>query len=95
MRLRAASLLVLGFGVTAVWACSLNPQPLPPETYDAGSDSTAMAAPDGAGGADVAVDVVTTPNSDAATDADAAVDAQTDASEADAEADATFDARPE
>ena len=99
MRLLAASLLALAFGGTAVGACSLNPQPLPPDTNDGSIDGATMGLVDSGGGSDAAVDVMSVPDNDASDAAGA--DAETDASDAgasdsgDVDADTTFDARPE
>lgn len=89
MRFRAAFLLVVvcsaGFA-----ACSLNPQPLPPDTNDGGfkGGDAALGAPDANGGG---MDSAPVPEADAASEAeaDASIDADLDASDA---SDATDDA---
>jgi len=80
--------------IAASWACSLSPQPYPPDNYDAGVDAS-LGAIDG-GNSDVKpgtdggsnLDAMTPPSGDGG---DAATDAEaSDAS--DAETDATSDA---
>jgi hypothetical protein len=66
---------VLGLLGAAAWACTLNPQPLPPESaaaepgaYDAGgSDSSALGRGDGTGGG--TLDSSPPPSPDAGSDA--------------------------
>ncbi len=104
MRLRRFTLVLLCAGAAAIWACSLNPQPLPPDTNDAGIDGMVTYSPDAGGGGvdangsnidgavptgDASVDA---PETDATTDApsDASEDAS-DASDTDAIADAGED----
>ena len=94
-------LVVLGLGVAA--ACSLNPQPYPPDTNDGGKggfDATTSDVANGLGDSgsveDAAEETSPPPGSDAggdaATDAgDAETDAATDAA-SDAESDAATDA---
>jgi hypothetical protein len=72
------------------WACSLNPQPLPPDTNDASLDVYAI--PDGVGGGtdSASGDGMTPQNGDAAADgAEDASDAALDATDG---GDATVDA---
>ncbi len=93
MRLRVFTLVLLGFGAAAVWACSLNPQPLPPETpIDAGIDSSLAFGPEAGGGVDGSFDASPPPTggdadasdaSDASEDAGDASDASDDARDAD------------
>ena len=88
MRLRVVSLFISCVALGAVWACSLNPQPLPPDGYDA-SDAALSASPDGAGGTDASTEDGGVPmGGDASTDAgdagDAAEDARDDADAMDA-----------
>jgi hypothetical protein len=90
MRLRLPALVLLCSGAAVVWACSLNPQPFPPDNYDASADATMSTGPDGAGGVpDGSTEDAVVPQSDAST-TDASVDAA-DASDA-SDADATDDA---
>jgi hypothetical protein len=87
MRLRVVTLFGVGVAAAAFWACSLNPQPFPPDNADGSADATATfkdaagGSPDGTFDNDGAV-----PQADAGADAsaDAANDAA-DASESDAE----------
>ena len=87
MRVRVFTLVLLGSGVAAVWACSLNPQPLPPETNDASVDGMVMYGPDAAGGgldANSSNADGATPSGDASVDGgenDATTDAPSDASD--------------
>jgi hypothetical protein len=81
MRLRVVSLLCSCFALGAVWACSLNPQPLPPDGYDGSADAGVGSMPD-ASSADAYLDLDgTIPPTDASTDAGEAGDAS-DASDA-------------
>ncbi len=82
MRFRAVVILVM-VGSAAFAACSLNPQPLPPDTTDAGKGFDASFAPDGLGGGvdSAAEDTGPAPND---ADADAASDASEDASDGNA-----------
>ncbi len=89
MRLRLVSLFVSCVALGAVWACSLNPQPFPPDSYDASVDVALTSNPDsGAGNSDA------TAGSDGSVPSgdDAAVDASSDGDAGDA-ADAAEDAR--
>ena len=95
-RILAAFVCVVAcFGVAL--ACSLNPQPLPPDSPDG-----AMTATDGAGGGfdgnafgDAGVPTDGAPTAtDAEADVDAATDAGTDAG-TDAASDASLDAEPD
>ena len=96
MRLRLVLAIVLLCAVAAVWACSLNPQPIPPDTYDASFDVMTNPAPDAAGGVPESGsgdDGATPTTADGGSDANAA-DAESDAEDAaDAEdaSDATDD----
>jgi hypothetical protein len=86
MRLRRFTVVLLCSGAAAVWACSLNPQPLPPDTNDAGFDGMVTYGPDAGGGVDAngSNGDGATPTGDASVDAfetDAATDAPSDASE--------------
>jgi len=63
MRLRVVSLFLSCSAIAAVWACALNPQPLPPDGYDASADTSLGMSPDGSGGADGAADDGTVPTS--------------------------------
>jgi hypothetical protein len=94
--------LIFVVGGAAFWACSLNPQPYPPDSYDASADTTSLNAMDGAGGTDSGSfgDGATPPNDAAVVDSptggfdasDAATDAALDADAApDAESDAARD----
>jgi hypothetical protein len=71
MRRRVLTLVFLFSGAAAVWACSLNPQPLPPETADGGIDGSMLSGPDSAGGGFDAgnADTSPPPAGDASTDA--------------------------
>ena len=96
MRLRLASLVLVCSGTAVVWACSLNPQPFPPDTYDASADVSLTNGPDAAGGMpdgsfeDVALPPGDASAPDSSVDADASSDAS-DASDADDAADARDD----
>lgn len=93
MRLRLASFVLFCSGTAVVWACSLNPQPFPPDTYDASADVTLSTSPDAAGGIpDGAMDDGETPKGDASADASEA-DASSDASDAADAFDDASDAR--
>ena len=81
MRLRLVLLLVISVVAGAAWACSLNPQPLPPDTVDAGIDASLNAGPDAAGGVP---DGAVPTGGDAA--ADGGEDAETDAGDAESDA---------
>ncbi|HEY1956336.1 MAG TPA: hypothetical protein VGH28_12005 [Polyangiaceae bacterium] len=97
--------MVLGLiGVGVVAACSLNPQPYPPDTNDGGfggADATAGDAAnafgDGGSSEDAALEAEPPPQPDASDasdgESDAEGDAQTDASDAESDdaADATTD----
>ena len=89
MRLRVVTLFVSCSALAAVWACGLNPQPLPPDGYDASEDTALAANPDAGGGVDGSTEDGSVPSGD-----DAATDAS-DASESDASdsGDAADDAR--
>ena len=53
MRLRVVTLFFSCSAIAAVWACSLNPQPLPPDGYDgSAADTGIMSSPDAGGGTD-------------------------------------------
>ncbi len=100
MRLRVFTLVCLFSGAAAVWGCSLNPQPLPPDTADGGIDASQLSGPDATGGADAGntADTSPPPTGDASIDAteDAGEDANdasdaSDGSESDALADAGED----
>ena len=89
MRLRLFLLFVFFGAVVAAGACSLNPQPYPPENYDASVDGSLTSGPDATGTpADGAADDGSIPGSeDAATDAgDASLDAAADATDAESDA---------
>ena len=88
MRLRIVSLFVSCVALGAVWACSLNPQPLPPDGYDAAADAALTSSPDGAGGVDGNADDGAVPSGD-----DASIDSSTDASDAGDASDAPEDSR--
>ncbi len=90
MRLRVLSLVLLCSGAAVVWACSLNPQPLPPDTADAGIDSSLVMGPDASGGADGGTTADASPPP---TGEDAAVDASDASSDASDASDASDDAR--
>jgi len=81
MRLRIVVLVAFVVATLFAWACSLNPQPLPPDTIDSGSKG----ALDGSFAADVGTSgdgaLTDTPESGAQSDADAS-DATTDAEDA-------------
>jgi hypothetical protein len=93
--------LIFVAGGAAFWACSLNPQPYPPDSYDASADQATLADKDASGGADVGNSFGdgATPNDAAVVDSptggsdasDAATDAQLDA-ESDAARDGESDA---
>jgi len=85
MRLRVVSIVLSCSAIAAVWACSLNPQPLPPDGYDASTDGVLATSPDGSGSADGSTKDSGMPPAD-----DAASDASDDASDA---GDAAEDAR--
>jgi len=91
MRRRVLTLVLLCSGAAACWACSLNPQPLPPDTSDAAFDSSMAFGPEAGGGVDSG-----TTNADSSpppTGDDAAVDGS-DASDASSDAsDSSDDAR--
>jgi hypothetical protein len=91
MRLRLVTLFVSCFAVGAVWACSLNPQPFPPDGYDASADALLTTSPDsGSGNLDA-----TAGSNDGTVPSggDAAVDASSDDSSASDASDAADDAR--
>ncbi len=84
--MRLGFLFLVGFCA----ACSLNPQPFPPDTVDGGSDATLMGAPEAGGGDDSGSfgDSGKGPDADIDAESDAGLDAAEDASE-----DASLDAR--
>lgn len=91
MRRRIPSLLLGLCVVAAAWACSLNPQPLPPDSPvdsgGGGADATLNASPDasqdGAGGAlDAGSDGTVTANEDGGDASEDAADASDGASDA-------------
>ena len=49
MRLRVVSLFVSCTALAALWACALNPQPLPPDGYDASTDAVVSSNPEAGG----------------------------------------------
>jgi hypothetical protein len=88
MRLRVVSLFISCSALAVVWACGLNPQPLPPDGYDASAADTSLAAnPDTGGGTDASLEDGNVPSGD-----DAASDAS-DAGDASDASDAAEDAR--
>lgn len=85
MRVRVVSLFISCSALAVVWACGLNPQPLPPEGYDASADTSLTASPDSAGGTnDGGTEDGNVPSSG---------DAASEASDASDAADATEDSR--
>ena len=97
MRLRVVTLILSCSALAAVWACSLNPQPLPPDSYDAAADVSMTFGPDAAGGTDgnengdTGVPLSGDASTDASNDASDASDATTDARDDDASLDAGED----
>lgn len=92
--------LVVGTGVSFALACSLNPQPLPPGTYDGGATGVDASVEDsgatfGEAGAtpDAQSDAALPPDDDASVDSGDASDAG-DANQSDA-ADGSEDAEPD
>lgn len=87
-------------GAMLAWACGLNPQPYPPETYDASPDVAGNVPQTGDGSVDGSFlsndggeDATPGANLDGSTDADAeATDAAEEGGSADASGDALEDA---
>jgi hypothetical protein len=52
MRLRVVTLFLSCSALAALWACALNPQPLPPDGYDAAADAIVATKPEAGGGED-------------------------------------------
>jgi hypothetical protein len=88
MRLRVVTLFFSCSALAAMWACALNPQPLPPDTYDASADAALTANDSGAGGMDGSADDGSIPQGE-----DASTDALNDASDAGDASDAAEDSR--
>ena len=92
MRLRVVSLFLPCLAVAAAWSCGLNPQPIPPDGYDASADGSIAAFPDASGSdAGASIDGTTPQGGDAsatdAGDAGDASDARDDAADARDDAD--------